>query len=236
LIKVYFIDGHRAEWTHKAATAMRMEVNAMIPAFAYWLDIIGVAVFAATGALAASRKQMDLIGFSLLATLTGIGGGTVRDLMLDRPVFWLLDQTYLVICLAVAGISFFAAHLIQRRYPLLLWLDAIGLASYGVLGADIAFKTGAGVIAAAALGVITATFGGMMRDVVSQETPLILKQELYATAALFSAVIYLAAISLQTSALLAAGLAISCGFGLRAGAIRYGWSLPRYKPREGRSY
>lgn len=208
----------------------------MIPAFAYWLDIIGVAVFAATGALAASRKQMDLIGFSLLATLTGIGGGTVRDLMLDRPVFWLLDQTYLVICLAVAGISFFAAHLIQRRYPLLLWLDAIGLASYGVLGADIAFKTGAGVIAAAALGVITATFGGMMRDVVSQETPLILKQELYATAALFSAVIYLAAISLQTSGLLAAGLAISCGFGLRAGAIRYGWSLPRYKPREGRSY
>lgn len=208
----------------------------MIPAFAYWLDIIGVAVFAATGALAASRKQMDLLGFSLLATFTGIGGGTVRDLILDRTVFWLLDQTYLVICLSVAGISFFTAHLIQRRYSLLLWLDATGLAAYGALGADIALKTGAGVIAAAALGVITATFGGMMRDVVSQETPLILKQELYATAALFSAFIYLAAISLQPSALLAAALAIACGFGLRAGAIRYGWSLPRYKPREGRSY
>ncbi len=159
----------------------------MIPAFVYWLDFIGVAVFAATGALAASRKQMDLIGFSLLATLTGIGGGTVRDLILDRSVFWLADQIYLIICLSVALLSFFAAHFIQRRYTLLLWLDAVGLAAYGALGAHLALKAGAGMIAAAALGVITATFGGMMRDIVSQETPLILKQELYATAALCSA-------------------------------------------------
>ncbi len=208
----------------------------MIPTFVYWLDIVGVAVFAATGALAASRKQLDLIGFTLLATFTGVGGGTVRDLILDRPVFWLLDQTYLAICVAVAVLSFFAAHLIQRRYPLLLWLDAIGLAAYGVLGAHVALAAGAGLIVAAALGVITATFGGMMRDVVSQETPLILKQEVYATAAFCSAAVYIAALAMHGPCRLPPGLAIAAGFGLRAGAIRFGWSLPRYKPREGRTY
>ena len=154
-----------------------MAEPSLISTFVYWLDSLGVAVFAATGALAASRKQMDIIGFGLLATLTGLGGGTLRDVILDRPVFWLLDQTYLAICLGVACACFFTAHLIQKRYPVLLWLDAIGLAAYGVLGAHVAFEAGAGVIVAAVLGVITATFGGLMRDVVSQETPLILKQE-----------------------------------------------------------
>jgi uncharacterized membrane protein YeiH len=208
----------------------------LVPTFVYSLDIVGVAVFAATGALAASRKQMDIIGFGLLATLTGLGGGTVRDLILDRPVFWLRDQTYLAICLGVACLCFFAAHLIQRRYKLLLWLDAIGLAAYGVLGAHVAFEAGAGVIVAAALGVVTPTFGGLMRDVVSQETPLILKHELYATAALCSAATYLAALLLHGSPSLGAALAIAAGFGLRAAAIRYGLSLPRYRPREGRPY
>ena len=208
----------------------------MIPTFVYWLDIVGVAVFAATGALAASRKQMDLIGFGLLATLTGVGGGTLRDLILDRPVFWLLDQTYLGICLGVAAACFFAAHLLQRRYPVLLWLDALGLAAYGVLGAHVALEAKAGVIVAAVLGVITSTFGGLMRDVVSQETPLILKQELYATAALVSAVVYIGALSLGGSPMLGAALGIASGLGLRAAAIRWGLSLPRYRPREGRSY
>lgn len=208
----------------------------MIPSLVYWLDVIGVAVFAATGALAASRKQMDLIGFALLATLTGIGGGTVRDLILDKRVFWVADQTYLAICLSVALVSFFAAHLIARRYPLLLWLDAVGLAAYGVLGAHLAMAAGAGAITAAALGVITATFGGVMRDVVSEETPLILKQELYATAALGSAMVYLAGVALWGVTALAVLAAVAFGFGLRTGAIRWGWSLPRYRPREGRMY
>lgn len=208
----------------------------MLPPLFHALDIIGVAVFATTGALVASRKQMDLIGFALLATLTGIGGGTVRDIILDRPVFWLAGQSYLLICLAVAVVSFFGAHLIQRRYPVLLWLDAIGLAAYGVLGAHLAVLNGAGAIVAAALGVITATFGGMMRDVVSQETPLILKHELYATAALGAAVVYLGAVGFDAPTWVAAILGASVGFGLRAGAIRFGWSLPRYRPREGRTY
>jgi uncharacterized membrane protein YeiH len=208
----------------------------MIPGFIYWLDLAGVAVFAATGALAASRKQMDLIGFALFATLTGMGGGTLRDLILDRRVFWLADQTYLIVCLIVAGLGFFAAQLLQRRYPVLLWLDGIGLAAYGVLGAYVAQAAGAGVIVAATLGMITATFGGLMRDVISQETPLILKQELYATAALFAAVVYLAVSALTGTPWIGAVAGIAAGFLLRAGAILQGWSLPRYKPREGRPY
>lgn len=208
----------------------------MLPNLVYALDVLGVAVFAASGALVASRKQMDLIGFALLSSITGIGGGTLRDVMLDRPVFWIADQTFLAICLVVAVVVFFAAHLIQRRYPVLLWLDAVGLAAYGVLGAHVAVEAGAGVVTAAVLGVTTATFGGMMRDVVSQETPLILQKELYATAALASAVVYLALSASGVPAGFAALVAIGTGFALRAGAIRFGLSLPRYKPRVGRKY
>lgn len=208
----------------------------MLPNLVYALDILGVAVFAASGALVASRKQMDVIGFGLLASITGIGGGTLRDVILDRPVFWISDQTFLAICLLVALITFFAAHLIQRRYPVLLWLDAVGLAAYGVLGAHVAQQSGAGVIVAAVLGVTTATFGGMMRDVVSQETPLILQKQLYATAALAAAVAYLVLTFAGLSAVVAAVLATIGGFALRGGAIRYDLSLPRYRPRVGRTY
>ena len=193
-------------------------------------------MFAASGALVASRKQMDLIGFALLSSITGIGGGTLRDVMLDRPVFWIADQTFLAICLVVAVVVFFAAHLIQRRYPVLLWLDAVGLGAYGVLGAHVALEAGAGVVTAAVLGVTTATFGGMMRDVVSQETPLILQKELYATAALVSAVVYLALTAGGVPAGAAALVAIGAGFALRGAAIRFGLSLPRYRPRVGRKY
>lgn len=208
----------------------------MFPNLVYGLDVLGVAVFAASGALVASRKEMDLIGFGLLAAITGIGGGTLRDVILDRPVFWILDQTFLAICLLVALVTFFAAHLIQRRYPVLVWLDAVGLAAYGVLGAHVATQAGAGVVIAAVLGVITATFGGMMRDVVSQEMPLILQKQLYATAALASAVAYLVLTSAGLSATVSAIAATVAGFLLRGAAIRFDLTLPRYKPREGRSY
>ena len=99
------------------------------------LDYAGIAVFAATGALAASRKQVDMIGFLFFAAITGIGGGTVRDLVLDVPVFWVANPDYLVICVVTAVIVYFTAHLFESRYKLLLWLDAIGLAAYCVFGA-----------------------------------------------------------------------------------------------------
>ena len=208
----------------------------MFTDFITFLDLIGVAVFAATGSLVASRKQMDLIGFGLMATFTGVGGGTLRDLILDRPVFWIADQRYLMVCLAIAFLLFFFAQRVQKRYVLLLWSDAIGLSAFAVLGAEIARETGAAPLAAIVMGITTATFGGLARDLVAGEIPLLLKQEVYATAALVSASLYITLLALETSVDIAAASAILAGFGLRAGAIYFGWSLPRYKGRAGRIY
>ena len=106
--------------------------------FIFIMDIMGVIVFAASGALVASRKAMDIVGFGLMASLTGVGGGTLRDLLLDRPVFWISDPLPVWICLGIATLIFFSAHIIQRRYLVLLWADAIGIALYGVMGAELA--------------------------------------------------------------------------------------------------
>lgn len=200
------------------------------------VDLIGVAVFAASGALVASRKEMDLIGFGLMATLTGIGGGTLRDLILDRPVFWVSDQSTVIVCLFIAFVGFFAASSIQRRYAALLWADAIGLSFFAVIGARIAQTSGAGALTAIILGMMSATFGGLARDLVAGEEPLLLKHELYATAALLAAATYVFGIALGVPVWLAAVSGISLGFGLRAGAIVKHWSLPRYRARPGREW
>lgn len=201
------------------------------------LDLVGVAVFAATGGLVASRKEMDLIGFGMMATFTGVGGGTVRDVILDRPVFWIEDHRYLLVCLGIALLLYFFASHVQRRYVVLLWSDAIGLAAFAVLGAELAREADAGPLIAVVLGMITATFGGLARDLVAGETPLLLKQEIYATAALVSSAVYVIAVDMIGIApLIAACSAILTGFAMRAGAILFGWSLPRYKQRAGRIY
>ncbi|MCR9214958.1 MAG: trimeric intracellular cation channel family protein [Proteobacteria bacterium] len=200
------------------------------------MDLTGVAVFAATGGLVASRKQMDLIGFGMMATLTGIGGGTLRDALLDRPIFWITDQRYLLVCLGIALIIYFFAPLVQRRYTLLLWGDAIGLAAFSVLGAFIALQTGATPLPAIVLGMMTATFGGLIRDIVAGEKSLLLKPEVYATAALLSAGVFTVMASFGVPLILSTLTGIVAGFALRAGGIHFGWSLPRYRQRAGRTY
>jgi uncharacterized membrane protein YeiH len=200
------------------------------------LDLLGVAVFAVTGALVASRKQMDIVGFALLATVTGIGGGTLRDLLLGlTPVFWVQQPIYVVICVAVAGGVFFTAHIPESRYRLLLWLDAFGLSVFCVVGADKALAAGAGAFIAVVMGVITATFGGVVRDVLGGEIPVILRKEIYATAALAGAASFvigaMAALPLAAAAL--GGFAICLV--IRGLALQRGWSLPVYRARPGRT-
>lgn len=200
------------------------------------IDLTGVAVFAATGGLVASRKELDVIGFGLIATLTAVGGGTLRDLLLSRPVFWLQDQSYLVVCFVVAVFVFFFAHRLQRRYVALLWGDAIGLVVFAVMGAHIATKSGVAPMLAVLFGVMTATFGGLIRDVVAGETPLALKPEIYVSAALVSSGLYVLLSYFEVPIVIAVAISVAVGFLVRAGAILGNWVLPRYKNRAGRDY
>ena len=204
----------------------------MFLAIVHLLDWVGVAVFAITGALVASRKQMDIIGFAFLGTVTGIGGGTIRDLVLGQmPVFWVREPLYLVICIVCSMLVFFVAHIPRSRLRLLIWLDAVGLALFCVLGAEKALAYGP--VVAATMGVVTATMGGMIRDILGGESPVILRREIYATAALVGASTYLLfnTIMAREPALLAGFIAALV---LRGLAMRYGWSLPVYKPRVAR--
>lgn len=199
------------------------------------LDYAGVAVFAATGALAASRKQVDIIGFLFLATVTGIGGGTLRDLVLGRtPVFWVVNPDYLLVTAAVAIIVYFVAHRIESRYRLLLWLDSLGLAAYSVMGAATGLAATGSPAVAIVTGIMTATFGGILRDVLAGEPSVLLRPEIYVTAAMTGA----AALTLATSSGIpdgiAAPLAFAAAFAVRGGALRYGWTIPTYRSRPGR--
>lgn len=204
----------------------------MIDTLTALLDWFGVAVFATTGALVASRKQMDLVGFTLLGTATGIGGGTLRDLMLGRlPVFWIAEPTYLLTCVVVSCATFFLAHIPQSRHKVLLRFDAIGMAIFAVTGAEIALLAGTSPIVATAMGVVTATFGGIIRDILGGESPVILSREIYVTAALLGSGLFV----LSALAGLDREIGLIGGFLLaalvRLSALRWNWSLPRYKPR-----
>lgn len=199
-----------------------------------FLDYAGVAVFAATGALAASRKELDAIGFVFLAGITGIGGGTLRDLILGVPVFWVENHNYILVCAGVALLVYFTAHLVESRYKLLLWLDAAGLAAYSVFGAYKGLLVTGSPLVALVTGMLTATFGGILRDVLSDEPSVLLRPEIYVTAALSGAAAFTAADLAGLPLLGAAAIAFACAFGVRAGALRFGWRLPRYRNRPGR--
>jgi uncharacterized membrane protein YeiH len=201
----------------------------------FWLDAAGVFVFAVSGAITASRKQLDIVGFVFVASVTGIGGGTLRDLLLGRdPVFWIAVPDYLYVTTAAAVLVYFTAHLVERRYTVLLWADAIGLALFCVLGARIALLTGTGPLVAILMGVMTATMGGLIRDVVCGERPLILEREIYATAAALGATITVGMLALELPGIAAEAAGIATAFVLRGAAIRFGLEIPVYKTRPGR--
>jgi uncharacterized membrane protein YeiH len=198
------------------------------------LDYAGVAVFAATGALAASRKQLDIIGFVFLALVTGIGGGTLRDVILDIPVFWVGNRSYVLICVVVAIITYFTAHLVESRYRLLLWLDAVGLAAFSVMGAARGLAITGSPTIAIVTGVLTAAFGGVLRDLLTGEPSVLLRPEIYITAAMAGAGVYTIADLTLLPAEASALIAFAAAFLVRGGALRFGWKFPIYKSRPGR--
>lgn len=198
------------------------------------LDLASAVVFAITGALVASRKQMDIIGFMWMGVITGVGGGTLRDLLLDVPVFWIVDPTPLALCLCAAGLVHFSAHLVASRYRFLLYLDAFGMALVTTVGTAKALDMGTSPLVAIGMGVVTAALGGILRDILGQEPSILLRRDIYVTAAVFGSVTYVMADTFGLSGPATTAVAVAAGFGLRACAIRFDLFLPIFRPKPGR--
>ncbi|MFN3521000.1 MAG: trimeric intracellular cation channel family protein [Phenylobacterium sp.] len=192
------------------------------------LDYAAVFVFGATGALAAARRRHDIVTFGFFAAVTGVGGGTLRDLLVGAPVFWVARPTYVAACLA-AAVAVWLLGPRRFRARLLTWLDALGMSAYTVVGSAKALALGAPPFSAVIMGVLTATFGGVLRDVLAEEPSILLKREIYVTAALGGASAY---VLLTLSGLPAVSAALA-GFAVaavvRGGAIAFGWSLPGFR-------
>ena len=205
-----------------------MTPDAPLAATLAWLDYGGVAVFAASGALAAARAKHTIVTFAFFAAVTGVGGGTLRDLLIGVPVFWVHNTAYLAVCLGVAAAVWLTR---ANRWPFaaLLWMDAAGMAVYAVVGAAKAAGAGVPPLACVVMGTLTACFGGIVRDVLAGEPSILLRREIYVSAAALAAAVF---VGLSALGLMAwpAGLAgAALGFGLRAGALAKGWALPGYR-------
>jgi uncharacterized membrane protein YeiH len=194
------------------------------------VDYLGVGVFAITGALAAARSNHDIVTFIFFAVVTGIGGGTLRDLLLGVPVFWLTDSGYLLVCLFAAGIVWLIAGPLHRRLKLLLWFDAVGLAAYAALGSNKAIALGYSNMTAIVMGVVSATFGGIIRDVLGAERSVLLRREIYVTAAMVGAISYVALAQwIGVPVIWAASISFGLGFATRAAALWFGWTMPGFR-------
>ena len=198
------------------------------------LDLMAAGVFALTGALVASRKEMDILGYMWLGVITGIGGGTLRDLLLGVPVFWVVDPTPVALCLLVSGLAHFAVHRVSSRYRLLLYLDAFGMALVTIAGATKGLDAGAGPLVALVMGVITAAVGGILRDLLGQEPSIVLRREVYVLASAIGAAVFLGVDALGVSREWAMVFGFTAAAGLRFAAIWGNWALPVYRARPGR--
>ncbi len=203
-------------------------------ALLYWVGMAAVAVNALTGVLDSSRKQMDLIGALLVGVATALGGGTIRDLLLDRNVFWVVDQTYLIAALGTGLLTFFIARLFHLPPKLFLIPDAIGLALFTIVGTQVALQWHAPWLVASLMGVTTGVFGGILRDILCNDVPMVfLKGELYATAAWIGALTMIALEAINISSVTASWLAMALILVLRLLAMHYRITLPAFGQPKG---
>ena len=193
-----------------------------------FLDYLGIGVFALSGALVAARKRQDFVTFVFFAVVTGVGGGTARDLLIGAPVFWVRENWMLLICVAAALIVWFTPASAWGGRAL-IWADAVGIAVYATYGAAKGLAYGVSPVPAIGMGVLTACLGGIIRDVLAGEPSILLRQEYYVTAAALSAGSMVALSFVGLGQLVAAVLATVAGFALRAAAVVKGWSLPTYR-------
>jgi uncharacterized membrane protein YeiH len=207
---------------------MVKEAVQLAPALIAWLDLFGIAVFAASGALAAAQRGQTLVTFSFFALITGVGGGTVRDLLIGAPVFWVQDWRFAATCLVTAILVWVTPQNFWKPRAL-DWFDAVGIAIYAVFGTWKSLTLGVPLLPAMMMGVITACVGGIIRDVLAGEPSILLKPEIYVTAAALASGLFGLLLWFGLPVLPAAIISAAAGFALRAMAILKGWAIPAYR-------
>ena len=195
----------------------------------HFFDILAAVVFAVSGSLVASRKGLDVLGFMWLAVITGVGGGTVRDLILDVPVFWVQNPVHVSACLVTAVVMHVVAPLVESRYRTLLWFDAFGLALVTVAGTVKALDVGAPALVAIAMGAVTGSVGGIIRDTLGHVPSVLLRHEIYVTASVLGACTSVGLSGLGVGRLNAMIAGFMVTFLTRSLAIKFGWSLPVFR-------
>jgi len=192
-----------------------------------WLNLAGTAVFAASGAMLAAEKKQTIVTLAFFAVVTGVGGGTVRDLLIGAPVFWVHHNATLLIGLGAAALVWLLSERLWPRRAL-LWFDAAGLAAFSAYGAAKGLAFGLAPLPAMAMGVLTGCMGGIIRDVLAGEPSILMRPELYVTASALSSTLFVGLVALHVQGDAAGIAAFLAGFVLRAVAIWRGWSLPAY--------
>lgn len=196
----------------------------------YLLDLFGVGVFAVSGALTAGRKSLDLLGVVIIAVVTAVGGGTTRDLLLDRhPIFWIADPIYLLVIIVAALFTIWYTQYKKPPEKALLLADALGLAVFTILGAQITQEVVSNKVIIVIMAAITGTIGGLIRDVLSNEIPMILRRDIYATAALAGATAYLLLQVTPFLPIINIILGMLVVIGLRLAAIQWELHLPKFR-------
>ncbi len=192
------------------------------------LDLVGIGVFALSGALMAVRLRQTLVTACFFALVTGVGGGSVRDLLIGAPVFWVQDGAIAAVCIAIALTVWLTPERWWRRGQLLEWADAVGLAAYSVFGTAKAMAWGVPPVPALMMGVITGCVGGTIRDVLAGVPSIIMRPEIYVTAGALASGLFLALLWLGAGTTVAAVTGATAGFILRGAAIRWSLGLPTY--------
>jgi uncharacterized membrane protein YeiH len=195
----------------------------------YWITLLAVIVSSASGVLKAGFKQFDLFGVIIIAVATGLGGGSLRDMLLDREVFWIRDQSFFIASLGSAIAIFITARLLTISPRFFLVADAAGLATFAVAGTLVSLMVGAPWLVASFMGVMTGTMGGIFRDVLSNEQPVVFQSPLYATVSWGGSLLFVLFIYLEMDITLAAAIAGVLIFVARLLAIRYNISLPKFR-------
>jgi len=195
----------------------------------YWITLFAVFVSSASAVLKAGFKQFDLFGVVIIAIATGLGGGSLRDMLLDRDVFWIQDQSFFIISVLSAIMVFLAARIMPISHRLFLIPDAAGLATFGIAGTLVSLMTGTPWLVASFMGVMTGIMGGVFRDILCNEPPIVFHSPLYATVSWIGSLLFIGLLHLEFEVTLAVIIAGMCIFSCRLMAIYFDIKLPKFR-------